>query len=69
MESIERFVATEIDPYSDEWEEAGIFPAHELFKKLGNAGFLGINKPVEWGGSGLDFSYRVAAAEAMGCVR
>ncbi|MFG5775458.1 acyl-CoA dehydrogenase family protein [Comamonas sp. J-3] len=69
MESIERFVATEIDPYSDEWEEAGIFPAHELFKKLGNAGFLGINKPVEWGGSGLDFSYSVAAAEALGCVR
>jgi len=69
MESIERFVAIEIDPYSDEWEEAGIFPAHELFKKMGQAGFLGINKPVAWGGSGLDFSYSVAAAEALGCVR
>ena len=33
--------------YVDEWEEAGIFPAHELFKKMGNLGFLGINKPVE----------------------
>ena len=68
MEAIKRFVATEIEPYSDEWEEAGIFPAHELFKKLGNAGFLGINKPEAYGGLGLDFSYTIAAAEALGTV-
>jgi citronellyl-CoA dehydrogenase len=33
-----------------------IFPAHELFKKLGDLGFLGLNKPVEFGGQGLDYS-------------
>ena len=27
----------EINPHVDEWEKAGIFPAHELFKKLGDA--------------------------------
>ena len=28
--SMRKFVQTEIDPYADAWEEAGIFPAHEL---------------------------------------
>ncbi|KWR85129.1 acyl-CoA dehydrogenase family protein [Cupriavidus sp. IDO] len=66
MDSIRRFVSAEIDPFVDEWEAAEIFPAHALFKKMGNLGFLGITKPVEYGGMGLDFSYAVAAAEALG---
>jgi len=69
MDSIRRFVATEVDPHVDEWEAAEIFPAHELFKKMGELGFLGVTKPVEYGGLGLDFSYAIAAAEAMGHVR
>ena len=27
----------------------------KVFKKLGDAGLLGVNKPVEYGGMGLDF--------------
>ena len=27
----------------------------QVFKKLGDAGLLGVNKPVEYGGMGLDF--------------
>ena len=27
-------------------------------KKLGDAGLLGINKPVEFGGLGLDYKYQ-----------
>ncbi|WP_454752990.1 acyl-CoA dehydrogenase family protein [Cupriavidus necator] len=69
MDSIRRFVAAEIDPFVDEWEAAEIFPAHELFKKMGDLGFLGITKPVEYGGMGLDFSYAIAAAEALGYAR
>ena len=38
---LQKFIAAEINPFVDEWEDAGIFPAHELFKKLGNLGFLG----------------------------
>lgn len=64
--SIERFIASEINPYVDEWEKAGIFPAHELYKKMGNLGFLGIHKPVEYGGMGLDYSYAIVMAEALG---
>jgi len=69
MDSIRRFVAAEIDPHVDEWEAAEIFPAHALFKKMGELGFLGITKPTEYGGMGLDFSYAVAAAEALGHIR
>lgn len=64
--SLRRFVETEINPFADEWEEKGAFPAHELFRKAGQAGFLGISKPVEFGGLGLDYSYNILAGEAWG---
>lgn len=67
--STERFIDQEINPHVDEWEEAEMFPAHDLFKKLGDAGFLGINKPVEYGGMGLDYSYAMVFAEALGHIR
>jgi len=54
---LQKFIAAEINPFVDEWEDAGIFPAHELFKKLGNLGFLGLNKPTEFGGQGLDLQF------------
>ncbi|HET7835433.1 MAG TPA: acyl-CoA dehydrogenase family protein [Variovorax sp.] len=69
MQSIRRFIASEIDPFVDEWEAAEIFPAHDLFRKMGGLGFLGITKPEAYGGLGLDFSYALAAAEAMGYAR
>ena len=62
------FVEQEINPHVDEWEEAGIFPAKALFKKMGNAGLLGVTKPVEYGGLGLDFSYSVVLAEELGGI-
>ena len=68
MESVRRFIAAEIAPHADAWEEAEAFPAHELFRKLGEAGFLGITKPADYGGLGLDYSYAVAANEALGEV-
>ncbi|WP_423453886.1 acyl-CoA dehydrogenase family protein [Ottowia sp. VDI28] len=64
--AVKKFIANEINPHVDEWEKAGKFPAHELFKKMGNLGFLGITKPTEYGGLGLDWSYNLMYAEAMG---
>ena len=52
-----------------QWEKDQIFPAHELFKKFGDAGLLGINKPVEYGGLGLDYKYQMAFLEASGHIR
>jgi len=66
--SLQKFIAAEINPHVDEWEEAGIFPAHELFKKMGSLGFLGLNKPVEYGGQGLDYSYAMVMAEELGGI-
>src|SRR5580700_6144653 len=66
--SLRKFIAAEVNPHVDEWEEAGIFPAHALFKKLGNLGFLGLNKPVEYGGQGLDYSFALVMAEELGNI-
>ncbi len=41
----------------------------QVFKKLGDAGFLGVNKPVEYGGMGLDYKYVLALGEAIGSIR
>src|ERR1700761_7925183 len=66
--SLQKFIATEINPFVDEWEAAEQFPSHELFKKLGNLGFLGLNKPTEFGGQGLDYSYALMMAEELGAI-
>jgi citronellyl-CoA dehydrogenase len=66
--SLSRFIDAEINPHVEEWEAAEIFPAHELFAKMGRLGYLGLTKPVEYGGSGLDYSYSVAMAETLGRI-
>lgn len=65
-ETVRKFIETEINPHVDEWEKAEIFPAHEVFKKMGDLGLLGISKPEEFGGMGLDYSYQAVMNEAMG---
>src|SRR5512134_1474593 len=67
-EAVRRFVHAEINPHVEDWERAGRFPAHELFRKMGQQGFLGITKPERFGGLGLDWSYNLAFCEAMGEV-
>ena len=67
--NLKRFIETDINPFVDEWEAAEIFPAKEVFRKLGALGMLGVSKPVEFGGLGLDYSYSMAMAEALGHIR
>lgn len=66
--TVRNFVDREINPYVDEWEKAGRFPIHEVFKKAGALGLLGISKPEKFGGMGLDYSYSVVAAEEFGTI-
>ncbi|XP_048412737.2 probable acyl-CoA dehydrogenase 6 [Stegostoma tigrinum] len=67
-DSLRKIIEKKIIPFVDKWEEAGAFPAHTIFKILGQAGFLGVNKPIEYGGLGLDFSYSIAVAEELGNI-
>ena len=64
--TVERFVVDEINPHVEQWERDGVFPAHEIFKKMGDLGILGIHKPEAVGGMGLDYSYQMEFAEALG---
>jgi len=66
--TLRTIIDRDINPHVDDWEQAGIFPAHDVFKKLGDAGLLGINKPVEYGGAGLDYSYAMVMAEELGHI-
>jgi acyl-CoA dehydrogenase len=52
-DSVRKFVEREIKPHVDDWEEKEIFPL-ELYKKAGDAGFLGLEFPEEYGGTPCD---------------
>lgn len=68
-ESLRQWIEEEINPHVAEWEENRSFPAHEVFKSLGDAGFLGVTKPSEYGGSELDWSYAMVMAEELGHIQ
>ena len=66
--TMQQFIKNEINPFVDEWERDGIYPAHQVFKKMGDLGLLGLCKPVEYGGAGLDYSYGMVMAEELGAI-
>ena len=66
--TLERFIDEQINPHVDAWEAAEEFPVREVFKKLGDLGLLGLTKPVEYGGMGLDYSYSVLMAQTLGNI-
>ncbi|MBK1685984.1 acyl-CoA dehydrogenase family protein [Rubrivivax gelatinosus] len=66
---VTRFVDKELNPHVAAWEAAEEFPSHEVFKKLGDLGLLGLKYPTEYGGAGLDFSYSMVMAEALGACQ
>jgi citronellyl-CoA dehydrogenase len=66
--TLKRYIDEHINPHVDEWEAAEIFPAHEVFKGLGQLGLLGLTKPEAYGGAGLDYSYSLAMAETLGHI-
>src|SRR5690349_12471598 len=65
-DTAKQFVEKEINPNADAWEKSGLWPAKEIFRKMGALGLLGINKPEAVGGLGLDYSFQVMFAEALG---
>src|SRR3954462_4181360 len=62
-ESIRGFVTREFAPHAEEWEET-TFP-DEVFPKMGAQGYLGLEKPVEYGGEGGDYYSSLVLAEEI----
>ncbi len=63
-DALRRFLAREITPHVEEWEEGGIVP-REAWKKMGEQGFLAMSVPEEYGGLGADFLYSVVVMEEL----
>ncbi len=66
--AVRDFINKEINPFVDEWEENGSAPLHDLFKKLGDLGFLGIRYDPAYGGQGLDYWYDLVFLEELGHI-
>ncbi|MBV8712169.1 MAG: acyl-CoA dehydrogenase family protein [Solirubrobacterales bacterium] len=62
-ESIRRFVIKELQPHAEAWEET-TFPDW-AFERMGELGFLGLDKPVEYGGQGGDYYTSLVLAEEL----
>jgi len=61
-EGLKAFLQKEVVPYIDEWEEARRIP-RDIWKKMGEQGFLGLGYPAAYGGSELDFFFDVIFCE------
>jgi alkylation response protein AidB-like acyl-CoA dehydrogenase len=63
-ESIRNFATKELAPHAEEWEET-TFP-NWVFTRMGELGFLGLDKPEEYGGQGGDYYSAIVLAEEIG---
>jgi len=67
--TVRSFVDKEINPHVDAWEAQGLIPLHDLFKKMGDLGLLGIRYEPEYGGQGLDYWFETVFLEELGNIR
>ncbi len=63
-DTLRKFFEKEVNPYVDEWEEAGIVP-REIWKKMGDQGFLCMDVEEKYGGMEADFLYTVIMIEEL----
>ena len=63
-ESIRNFLAKEVTPFIDEWEEKRNIPK-SIYKKFGEMGYFGLMFPEKYGGMDLDFFYSVILLEEI----
>lgn len=64
--TVRNFVEKEINPFVEEWERQEIAPLHDLFKKMGDLGFLGLNYEEAYGGANADIWFTVVLCEELG---
>jgi acyl-CoA dehydrogenase len=63
-EQVRRFVAKEVEPFGEQWEERGFVP-REVLRKMGALGFFGITYPGIYGGAGADALTNLVFADAL----
>ena len=63
-ETVRRFVAKEIEPFANEWDEAGEFP-RELYRKASAIGLMGMGFPEAFGGYPADQFMRIVASQEL----
>lgn len=69
VDSLAKFVETELYPHEDIVEELRYVPAEiaeDIKKKVKDAGFLAMNMPVELGGAGLDYQTMALVERELG---
>jgi len=67
IKSVKDFAEKKIRPHIMEWDEAQYFPI-ELFKEIGEMGWMGILVPEEYGGSGLNYHDYIRILEEISKV-
>ena len=65
-QTVRDLVTREIDAHADEWEATGDFPAHELFRRFGDLGLLGLEYDPAYGGGGADHVFTMILGEELG---
>ncbi len=63
-QTVREFLEREVAPHADAWEEQHRIP-REIFRKMGEMGFLGINHAEKYGGADADIFYSMAFLEEL----
>ena len=63
-DQVARFLAREVEPHADRWEEQGFVP-REVLRRMGQAGLFGLMYEPEYGGAGADALTNLVFAEAL----
>ena len=64
-QQIRRFIANEVAPNGEGWEQEGMVP-RSVLRQMGGLGLLGIRYPQKYGGSELDTLATIVLAEELG---
>src|SRR5512137_1585330 len=62
--TVRQFIEKEVAPHAEEWEKNQRIP-RSIWSRMGELGFLGINYPDTYGGTGADFFYSVVFLEEL----
>jgi acyl-CoA dehydrogenase len=62
--SVRRFCENEIAPHTEGWRKQGEVP-REIWRKLGEQGFIGFWVEEQYGGADLDFAYSIIMIEEL----